>query len=97
MGSIVLTLNQIKRNNMHLIDKDPMTPEMKRKHTLNMALRNKISPSKYTTNPLLKMVPPKEKAKPVEVQIRTTSSKKPQMKQYGDKGYKPATGSGTGN
>lgn len=75
-----------------------MTPEMKRKHTLNMAIRNKISPSKYTTNPLLKMVPPKEKAKPVEVQIRTTSSKrKPPMKQYGDKGYKPATGSGTGN
>lgn len=59
------------------------------------ALGSKLS-DKYTTNPLLKGVTPK--AKPTEVRIRTTAPQRKQpMRQYGDKGYKPATGSGTGN
>ncbi len=75
---------------MHLIDKDPVP-----KNALKKALTNKISDN-YTTNPLLKKVPYKPKAKPREIQIRTVPTPKPQrMKQYGDKGYKPATGEGT--
>lgn len=80
---------------MHLIDKDPMTPEMKAKRAsltaksaFSKALKNKSNVSKYTTNPLLKMVPPKGKER---------NAPRNTIKQYGDKGYKPATGSGTGN
>lgn len=76
---------------MHLIDKDPMPA----KKTLSTALKNRTEKmrGKYISNPILRENPPKMKVKPREVQIRTTPARR--MRQFGDKGYKPATGEGT--
>ena len=54
----------------------------------------KVKPAYKALNPLLQV----KKKKPVEVQIevRKTPKKKPAIKQYGDKGYKPSTGTGVG-
>lgn len=71
------------------------------KDVLRKALDNKAA-GKYTTNPLLRAVPYKD-TKPLKSHLKANlkdhriPDKKTQMKQYGDKGYKPATGSGTGN
>lgn len=55
-----------------------------------------ITPVKPTYKPLNPLLQVKKK-KPVEVQIEVRKTpKKKQIKQYGDKGYKPSTGIGVG-
>jgi len=53
-----------------------------------------IKKATWTTNPLLS-VKPKPKRE-VLIEVRKTPKKKPAIKQYGDKGYKPSTGKGVG-